>query len=118
MKDLAKRSLDGVIIGCMILIVISILVQFGLRPEGQFFGILFYVSLILLAILMAFKIVTNRKEITRDRVAFLIVNIVSLVVLVLAIVSLKFLNIERQTFAVIVNYAALVVYGFTSLCLL
>ena len=43
----------------MILIVLSILVQFGFRPEGQFFGILFYVSLILLAILMAFKVVTN-----------------------------------------------------------
>ena len=118
MKDLAKRSLDGVIIGCIILIVIAILVQFGLRPEGQFFGILFYVALALMVVMMILKVITNQKAITRERVPFLIVNIVSLLVLIIAIVGLKFMNFERQTLAVVVNYVALAAYCFTSLCLL
>lgn len=113
-----KRVLDGCIIASMVVIVISILVQFGFKPEGQLFVYLFHMAVVVLVALMIINIIGNNKAISRERVPWLLINIVSLVVLVLTILGLKFWGFEKQTFAVISSYVALVMYCFSGLCLL
>ncbi len=112
------RSGDAVAIGSMIAIVLSVLIQFALKPVGPVFHIAFYIALIVLAVVMVIKVVAHFKEITKDRTQFLITNIVSFVVLVAMILGLHFNYFENETPAVIMNYVALALYIFTSLCLL
>jgi hypothetical protein len=121
MKGLARafgRSIDFVMIGAMIVTVLSVLIQFGLKPVGGLFHVTFYVSLIVVAIMTIVKVITNFKEIEKDRLAFLITNIVSGVVLGVMIVGLHFNYFENQTPAVVMNYVSMALYFFTSLCLL
>lgn len=118
MRDVAKKWWDAIIIACMIAVTLSVLVQFGFRPQGQLFGVIFYVALAIVVVMMIVKIITNWKPITRERVLFLVINIVALVLVIIAMWGLKFNRFERTTFAMIVHYAALATYFFTSLCLL
>jgi hypothetical protein len=112
------RSGDVIAIASMIAIVLSVLIQFALRPVGSIFHITFYIALIVLAIVMITKVIANFKEITKERTQFLVVNIVSFVVLVAMILGLHFNYFENETPAVILNYVALALYIFTSLTLL
>lgn len=121
MKKLARafgRSVDFVVIGAMIVTVLSVLIQFGLKPVGAIFHITFYTSLIVVAIMMVVKIITNFKEIEKDRLPFLITNVVSGVVLAAMLVGLHFKYFENETPAIVMNYVSLALYMFTSLCLL
>ena len=118
MKEVAKKSWDAIIIACMIAVALTVLVQFGFRPQGQLFGVVFYIALAILVVMMIVKIIVNWKPITREKVPFLVVNIVALVIVVIAMWGLKFNHFEGRTFATIVHYAALATYFFTSLCLL
>ena len=112
------RSIDLVVIFAMIVTVLSVLIQFGLRPAGAFFHIAFYLSLIVVAIMMVVKIVTNFKAIEKDRLPFLITNIVSFSLLAVVLIGLHVNLFENQTPAIVVNYVSLAIYMFTALCLL
>ena len=112
------RSGNVVAIGCMIAIVLSVLIQFGLRPVGAIFHITFYVALAALAIVMTVKIVANFKEHVANNASFLITNVISFVVLVAMILGIHFNYFQNETPAVIMNYVALALYMFTSLCLM
>ena len=120
-KGLARawgRAVDFIVIGAMIIAALSVIIQFALKPKGIAFHASFYTALIVVAIMMLLKIVTNFKEISKDRLAFLITNLVSGVVLGVMIVGLHFNYFENVTPAVVMNYVSMALYFFTSLCLL
>ena len=113
-----SRSLNTVIVIFMIAIVLSIAIQFGFRPSGVLFHMTFYISLLCLIILMGIKTIPRINEITRDRTPFLVVNLITLIVVIIAILGLHFGTFQNETVAVVASYVALAGYMFTSLCIL
>lgn len=112
------RATDTVVIICEIAIVLSIIIIFGCRPSGMMLHIVYYVALAMLIVVMTIRVIANIKKLTDERVVFLAVNVVTLVIMLIATIGLKTGSFQNTTFATVTNYVSLGLYMFTALCLL
>ena len=117
-SELMDRSRNVLVIACEIIIILSEAIRVGLKPVGNAFLIAYFVALVVLGIVMIARIGGNFTEMRKNRLQFLVANIVSFVVLVIMTIGLLFNYYENANSAVIVNYVALVLFMFSSLCLL
>ena len=113
-----ERFTNVAVITCMIVVVLSEVIRHGLQPVGNIFFVTYLVALAVLAVLLTIRIFGNIKALSKDRLQFLVTNVICFVVLIVMTIGLLFNYYGNVNAATIVNYVALALYMFTGLCLL
>ena len=116
------RKLDDVtgvvVIACMVLTVLSVILQFVTKATVNIFNITYYVCLSLMVLLMLIKHIVNFKRNIYESTAFLIVNIIALIVVIVTVIGLKMNAFQNNAGGVILHYISLLAFMATSLLLL
>ncbi len=109
---------DNLVIVFEIVIVLSILIQFTLHPQGLIFTFAYYVAVFALIAIIVAKVIINLKKLAKDRASFLAINILSLIVYTIVMGGMHTNYFAADRLPVIISYVALAVYMLTGLCLI